>query len=136
MRLKKYSLIIGLILLAVIIGGCAEQQAEELKGLPQADSENSQGRERAVQPIQEEKSSGDSNKKKIEYMDDRNKKCRGTKIKFDFAPVNLEKTKAMLPLGLMVGSHVTPIDHHYFQNFGNDKFDIEIYSPGSGYITG
>ncbi|MBI4162962.1 MAG: hypothetical protein HY513_04725 [Candidatus Aenigmarchaeota archaeon] len=61
--------------------------------------------------------------------------CKGTKTKFDFAPVNLEKTKVFLPLGLMTGSHVTPIDHHYFQDFDNEGYDIEIYSPGDGYIT-
>src|SRR3989344_4460357 len=61
--------------------------------------------------------------------------CEGTKIKFDYPPVNLDKTLVFLPLGLMTGSHVTPIDHHYFQNFNNDKPDIEVYSPGNGYIT-
>lgn len=65
----------------------------------------------------------------------RDGKCEGTKTKFDFAPVNLDKTKVFLPLGLMIGSHVTPIDHHYFQNFDNEGFDIEIYSPGKGIIT-
>ncbi len=63
------------------------------------------------------------------------KKCEGTKTTFDFAPVNLEKTLVMLPRGLMTGDHVTPVNHHYFQNFNNDKFDIEVYSPGKGYIT-
>ena len=61
--------------------------------------------------------------------------CEGTKIKFDFAPVNLDKTKVLLPLGLMIDSHVTPVDHHYFQNFDNKEYDIEIYSPGKGIIT-
>ena len=61
--------------------------------------------------------------------------CEGTKTKFDYAPVNLDKTKVFLPLGLMTGDHVTPIDHHYFQNFDNTEFDIETYSPGDGYIT-
>lgn len=62
-------------------------------------------------------------------------KCKGTKTKFDYAPVNLDKTLRMLPLGLMTGDHVTPVDHHYFQNFANGEFDIEVYSPGDGYIT-
>ena len=62
-------------------------------------------------------------------------KCEGTKTKFDFAPVNLDKTLVFQPLGLMIGSHVTPIDHHYFQNFDNEGYNIEIYSPGKGYIT-
>lgn len=61
--------------------------------------------------------------------------CKGNKTKFDFAPVNLDKTKVFLPLGLMVGGHVTPIDHHYFQDFDNKEFDIEVYSPGKGVIT-
>ena len=64
-----------------------------------------------------------------------NNDCEGTKVKFDYSPVNLDKTAVFLPLGLMTGSHVTPIDHHYFQNFNNNKPDIEVYSPGDGYIT-
>ncbi|AJF61327.1 hypothetical protein QT06_C0001G0487 [archaeon GW2011_AR15] len=56
-------------------------------------------------------------------------------IKFDYPPVNLEKTKVMIPLGLMIDSHVTPIDHHYFQDFDNEEADIEVYSPGDGYVT-
>ncbi len=66
---------------------------------------------------------------------ERQEVCEGTKTKFDFAPVNLDKTKVFLPLGLMIDSHVTPIDHHYFQNFDNEGYNIEIYSPGDGYIT-
>jgi|SRR3989344_2036077 len=62
--------------------------------------------------------------------------CQGTKTKFDYAPVNLDKTLMMLPLGLMIDGHVTPVDHHYFQNFNNKEFDIEVYSPGAGFITG
>ncbi len=60
--------------------------------------------------------------------------CEGNKTTFDYAPVNLEKTKLFLPLGLMSGSHVTPVDHHYFQNFDNQEADIEVYSPGDGFI--
>ncbi len=69
-----------------------------------------------------------------EEVTDENR-CEGTKVSFDFAPVNLEKTLVFLPLGLMTGGHVTPIDHHYFQNFDNEGYDIEIYSPGKGYMT-
>jgi len=61
--------------------------------------------------------------------------CQGTNIIFDHAPVNLEETELLLPLGLMTGGHVTPVDHHYFQNFANLKDDIEVYSPGDGVIT-
>src|SRR3990167_4588461 len=61
--------------------------------------------------------------------------CETGEIKFDYAPVDLDKTTLLLPLGLMAGGHVTPVDHHYFQNFNNEKFDIKIYSPGKGHIT-
>ncbi|MEK6869289.1 MAG: hypothetical protein AABX74_03615, partial [Nanoarchaeota archaeon] len=61
--------------------------------------------------------------------------CQGAKIRFDHAPVNLEETELFLPLGLMAGGHVTPIDHHYFQNFANTEADIEVYSPGDGVVN-
>jgi hypothetical protein len=63
------------------------------------------------------------------------KNCEGKKINFDFPPVNLEKTELLVPLGLMSGNHVTPVDHQYFQNFNNDKANIEVYSPASGTIS-
>jgi len=56
-------------------------------------------------------------------------------IKFDYPPVNLDKTRVVVPLGLMSGSHVTPVDHHYFQDFDNEEADIEVYSPGEGIVT-
>jgi len=61
--------------------------------------------------------------------------CVGSRVTFDYPPVNLDKTAVVVPLGLMTGNHVTPIDHQYFQNFDNDIANIEVYSPGSGYIT-
>jgi hypothetical protein len=53
---------------------------------------------------------------------------------FEFPPVNLDKTAVVLPLGLMSGNHVTPIDHQYFQDFDNQEVDIEVYAPGDGVI--
>tara|TARA_Y100000310_G_scaffold345697_1_gene468454 strand:- start:3482 stop:4621 length:1140 start_codon:yes stop_codon:yes gene_type:complete len=70
------------------------------------------------------------------FREEFNKKnCEGGRINFDFPPVNLEKTELLVPLGLMSGNHVTPVDHQYFQNFNNDKADIEVYSPAKGVIT-
>jgi hypothetical protein len=48
----------------------------------------------------------------------------------------LDKTAVVVPLGLMSGNHVTPVDHQYFQDFDNDEADIEVYAPGDGVITG
>ncbi len=61
--------------------------------------------------------------------------CEDSEVKFDYAPVNLNRTTLLLPLGIMTGGHVIPTDHHYFQNFSNEEFNIEIYSPGAGDIT-
>jgi len=55
---------------------------------------------------------------------------------FKFPPVNLDKTAVVVPLGLMSGNHVTPVDHQYFQDFDNDEVNIEVYAPGKGVITG
>lgn len=57
-----------------------------------------------------------------------------TDILFEFPPVNLTKTKVIVPFGLMSGNHVTPVDHQYFQDFDNEKADIEVYSPANGHI--
>lgn len=47
----------------------------------------------------------------------------------------MEKTATVVPLGLMSGNHVTPVDHQYFQNFDNQEPDIEVYAPGDGVVT-
>jgi len=57
------------------------------------------------------------------------------KIIFQYSPVNMEKTAVVIPFGLMIGGHVTPVDHQYFQNFTNTEQNIEVYSPGNGIIT-
>ena len=54
---------------------------------------------------------------------------------FEYPPVNLDKTKVLVPLGKMTGNHVTPIDHMYFQDFSNDEANIEVYSPAAGTVT-
>lgn len=63
----------------------------------------------------------------------KDKNCEGGK--FNYPPVNLDKTKLAVPLGLMSGSHVTPIDHMYFQDFSNNEANIEVYSPAEGIVT-
>ena len=118
-----FSVIILLILFGVIFF-ITQQNSSDSK----TENEQNINSERNEEVIEEERQI-------IREDRDANDNCEGTKIKFDYSPVNLEKTSVFLPLGLMTGSHVTPIDHHYFQNFNNNKPDIEVYSPGDGYIT-
>jgi hypothetical protein len=61
--------------------------------------------------------------------------CEGGRITFNYPPVNLDKIEYILPLGLMSDSHVTPVDHQYYQNFKREASDIEVYSPADGFVT-
>jgi hypothetical protein len=59
---------------------------------------------------------------------------------FNYPPVDLEKVAYILPMGCMIGSHVTPIDHQYYVSYDFDKgedaaIDVDVYSPGDGVVT-
>lgn len=60
--------------------------------------------------------------------------CSGGRVTFDYPPVDLDLIEYVTPLGLMSGSHVTPVDHQYYQNFKEPDWDIAVYSPASGTI--
>jgi hypothetical protein len=56
-------------------------------------------------------------------------------VQFEFAPVDLDAVEIMVPFGLMIDAHVTPVDHQYFQNFKDPDRRIEVYSPGAGTVV-
>ena len=61
-------------------------------------------------------------------------------IIFDYPPFNLDKVAYILPMGGMIGGHVTPIDHQYYVSYDSDLgsnavVDIEVYSPADGTVT-
>lgn len=60
--------------------------------------------------------------------------CDGDVV-FEHAPVDLDAVEYLVPFGLMVDSHVTPVDHQYFQNFGEPDRNIAVYSPGAGRVV-
>jgi len=53
---------------------------------------------------------------------------------FEFPPVDLDAVEYLTPFGLMTGSHVTPVDHQYFQNFKEPDRLIEVFAPGDGRV--
>lgn len=57
------------------------------------------------------------------------------RITFEYPPVDLDSIEYVLPLGLMSDSHVTPVDHQYYQNFLEPDLEIAVYSPAAGTIT-
>ncbi len=61
--------------------------------------------------------------------------CDESATTFEFAPVDLDATELVVPLGLMSGSHVTPVDHIYFQNFREPELEIDVFSPAAGTVT-
>ncbi|MFQ5553768.1 MAG: hypothetical protein ACE5GC_00185 [Acidimicrobiia bacterium] len=60
--------------------------------------------------------------------------CREELLPFRHAPVDVAAIEYVTPLGLMTGSHVTPVDHQYYQNFLEPDRDIAVLSPGPGTV--
>jgi hypothetical protein len=60
--------------------------------------------------------------------------CEG-EVVFEHPPVDLDAVEYLTPFGLMTGSHVTPVDHQYFQNFVEPDRVIPVYSPGDGHVV-
>lgn len=64
--------------------------------------------------------------------------CKGKgPAKLGSPPMRLGDIKLILPLGLMVGGHVTPIDHGYYEpldrSLGRSRYDV--LAPGKGWIV-
>jgi hypothetical protein len=61
-------------------------------------------------------------------------------IMFDYAPLDLTQVEFIIPLGAMVGNHVTPVDHQYYAALDHMLGDlaaimVDVYSPASGTVT-
>ena len=147
MKLKiNYLLLVLPIILVFIISGCV-QQTERESNLEESSLDNIElgnfcrGEAECNTFCHDNKGrckdycENNTNNKLCQKIGFADKICDDEKVIFDYAPVNLDKTIILLPLGLMAGGHVTPVDHHYFQNFDNKEFNIEIYSPGEGIVT-
>ncbi len=66
--------------------------------------------------------------------------CEGTGNKTLISPIPLEELELITPLGVMIGGHVTPIDHQYWSpkntdEQGNRKTPVDVLAPASGYIV-
>lgn len=67
---------------------------------------------------------------------------KGT-VAFTSAPMKPEEIGTILPIGLMIGGHVTPIDHGYYtaKTWSSDKSRedlrafVDILAPASGTVT-
>jgi len=66
------------------------------------------------------------------------KDCRGEgTVMFDRLPMDEEDYKSYIPYGLMINSHVTPIDHSYFApaDYNSPRDAYEVYAIADGEIV-
>ncbi|MCG8072174.1 MAG: hypothetical protein N0C86_09365, partial [Candidatus Thiodiazotropha taylori] len=71
-------------------------------------------------------------------VDDTTPDTDNQSVLFNFPPLDLSKIEFILPLGGMIGNHVTPIDHQYYvaPDFGeNETIVIDVYAPADGTVT-
>ncbi|OGY55513.1 MAG: hypothetical protein A2912_05820 [Candidatus Buchananbacteria bacterium RIFCSPLOWO2_01_FULL_40_23b] len=68
--------------------------------------------------------------------------CEGEgSVMFTHAPMKLDEIEMIQPTGLMIGGHVTPIDHGYYSgkkwktvdNRRAEEF-VDVYAPAAGFI--
>ena len=137
-----------LLLLIIILIGCTKQNYEnieansfneipkeetnDLNQLPPCPSESATNCDRS-------KTGFNSNENKYSEVIGNN--CEGFGIvNFTYSPMKLEDIGFIEPLGLMLGSHVTPIDHqYYYQKNWNPQPTLadlkEVFAPADGMIT-
>ncbi|MBI4151034.1 hypothetical protein HY492_02830 [Candidatus Woesearchaeota archaeon] len=70
--------------------------------------------------------------------------CKGTgTVQFTAPPMNIEDIELIEPIGLMIGGHVTPIDHGYYYantwTTPGSREDVSefvpVYAPADGVVT-
>jgi len=73
-----------------------------------------------------------------------NKGCKSTgTVTFTSPPMKIDQIELIEPIGLMIGGHVTPIDHGYYyaKNWipGSNREDpsvfVDVLSPATGVVT-
>ena len=60
----------------------------------------------------------------------------GHRPTFTASPIHLQDFSYFVPMGMVVGGHVTPIDHAYFypKNWRSNE-EVDVHAPGDGTIT-
>jgi hypothetical protein len=125
---------IGLVAIAVAIAGCG---AGATPGRPPGDVATSPptGPTEAGVSLPQSESTIALPRAPSEALQPHEPGCTGGRITFEYPPVDLDQIEYITPLGLMSGSHVTPVDHQYYQNFKEPDREIAVYSPAAGTIT-
>ncbi|MEW6161010.1 MAG: hypothetical protein AB1813_26570, partial [Verrucomicrobiota bacterium] len=58
-------------------------------------------------------------------------------MQFSHSPLRIEDIQKILPMGLMVGAHVTPSDHQYYvlKEMDSDRFRYDVFAPADGFVV-
>ena len=122
-----------LVVMMLVVTGCGSPSAPS-SSVPTADLSTPPG----VTPVDDSVLHNESTATPPETADapaPDQTECAGGRVTFEYPPVDLDRIEYVTPLGLMSGSHVTPVDHQYYQNFKEPDWDITVYSPAAGTIT-
>ncbi len=138
---KRLMLLIITVVFSLLISSCALERSDS-KEQPAGDQQKSPEQELPTQAAKETSIKNDnthSEEKRTNYNQVRGCKSSGP-VNFTVSPRKMEDLGMFVPMGLMLGDHVTPIDHGYFYP-PNWKMDVtsaelkDVYVPATGVIT-
>ena len=141
--MKKIPLLLSVFLFSLILvsacGGGDSPSAEPVKskktvsatestGATRESDENSEEGERRGAKVSQEEADRNRN---FNYVDQWAENCTGSgPVMFANSPMRIEDIKFLTPYGEVVGGHVTPIDHMYFEpkdrSLGRDAYEVRI----------
>lgn len=126
----KKGLLVSLFIICLLILSCTPQISKTITELPPSESQH-QVESEIPQDTYPEQS-------QQEYQV---RGCKGSgPVEFTVSPRKMEDLGMFVPMGLMLGDHVTPIDHGYFYP-PNWKMDVtsaelkDVFVPADGVIT-
>jgi len=137
-KMKKIIFVEFVIVLLLILG-CAKEAAEEIVDIKDSKHEEpiveetpkSVEKEDVVETKTDLSSNISALRQGLEVIRRDNLDCEGKRITFNYPPIDLDNVLFITPLGQMSGSHVTPVDHQYYEGKGT----VNIYAAADGTIT-
>ncbi|MEK6899565.1 MAG: hypothetical protein AABX05_00420, partial [Nanoarchaeota archaeon] len=115
------------------------QRLSELSSIPQEEIEVYRQRLDAIVLVEE--MPPQKQETSVEKQQASESLCEGTGVvTFTSPPMRIEDIEIIEPIGLMIGGHVTPIDHGYYyaKSWQSDRNDastfVEVFAPAAGVI--
>jgi hypothetical protein len=140
MKKALINLLIILLLLPMILTSCMSHKYDAAKPFPdesQPNIENTTSDEKTDSPSASEKTNNQSNHSDLRKVFSRGQCEERELVRLTAAPAYSHDLAYILPMGLMTGAHVTPVDHQYY--FWDDMrapLDrYSIHSPADGYVV-